>query len=191
MDDRQTKKHRLTAADAITLTRIVCIVPLLFVRVPSPAFFILYSLAGITDVLDGTVARMTKTASHFGAKLDSIADLLFYATMLYRFFPILWQRLPALLWYGVAFVLLVRTAAYLTAALRFGRFASIHTVPNKLTGAAVFFLPYVLALTNGIIYAWIVCALGLISSVEELLIHLLQAEYDPQVRSVLQLCRRK
>ena len=71
-------------------------------------FFIIYSIAGITDVLDGWVARKYGLASSFGAKLDSVADLLFYGTMLIRFFPILYEELPKVIWYVVAGILLIR-----------------------------------------------------------------------------------
>ena len=76
--DRNQDKHRLSIADMITLLRIAGTILLLFFPALSPAFFILYALTGLTDVLDGWIARRTKTASDFGARLDSVADLLFY-----------------------------------------------------------------------------------------------------------------
>ena len=57
---------------------------------PSPMFFAIYALTGLTDVLDGWIARKMGSASQFGAKLDSVADLIFYAVMLIMIFPILW-----------------------------------------------------------------------------------------------------
>ena len=61
----------------ITALRMVGSVCLIFIRPLSPLFFGVYTLAGITDALDGYIARKTHTASAFGAKLDSAADLLF------------------------------------------------------------------------------------------------------------------
>ena len=40
-------------------------------------------------MLDGTIARATNSTSEFGARLDSISDLIFYAVMIVKFFPIL------------------------------------------------------------------------------------------------------
>ena len=42
----------------------------------------IYTFAGLTDVLDGWLARKTGRASEFGARLDSVADLLFYSVLL-------------------------------------------------------------------------------------------------------------
>ena len=59
------------------------------------AVFIVYSVCGVSDVVDGTLARLTGSESSFGAKLDSIADILFYGVMILRLFPLLCQTLNA------------------------------------------------------------------------------------------------
>ena len=40
---------------------------------------LLIGFAGIFDMLDGRVARMTNSASEFGVQLDSLADVISYA----------------------------------------------------------------------------------------------------------------
>lgn len=176
--------HRWNAADTVTALRIVFSLFLPFLPLYSFWFFFVYTLTGLTDVLDGFIARKTGTAGSFGAKLDSIADLVFYSIMLVRFLPTLWQALPRAIWYAVAAVLAVRLAAYLTAAVKYHRFASLHTWLNKVTGAAVFLLPFALAVHWEVPYCIMVCALGLIASAEELWIHLFQKEYDENRKSV-------
>ena len=57
-------------ANIITAIRIVCSIALLFFPGFSPAFYTLDIVAGISDILDGTVARKTGTISEFGSKLD-------------------------------------------------------------------------------------------------------------------------
>ena len=83
MDENQNK-HRLNVADIITFFRIAGTIPLAVLKPLSAEFFCLYALTGLTDVLDGFIARKTKTAGDFGARLDSIADLLFYTVILIR-----------------------------------------------------------------------------------------------------------
>ena len=68
--------HQL--ANTITSIRIICSIALLFCAVLSPFFYVLYILAGLTDIADGWVARKTNTTSEFGAKLDAIADFIFF-----------------------------------------------------------------------------------------------------------------
>ena len=76
MDENQIK-HRLNAADIITLLRIFGTILLLILKPLSVKFFLVSALTGITDVLDGWVARRLKITDDFGAKIDSVADLLF------------------------------------------------------------------------------------------------------------------
>lgn len=69
--------------------RLVSCIPLLFFRALSPGFIIAYIFAGITDMLDGFLARKLDAATPFGAKYDSIADLTFAVICLVRILPIL------------------------------------------------------------------------------------------------------
>ena len=183
---KDTADPRWTCANFVTLLRIAGTLGLIILRPMSPLFFCVYTAAGLTDALDGWLARKTGTASAFGAKLDSIADLLFYAVMLIRLFPVLWRMLPVPLWYAVGGVLLLRLAAYCAAAVKYHRFASLHTWLNKLTGGAVFLLPYMLGFPWGIAFSWAICVLAGVASLEELAIHLRRKTYCADVKSILQ-----
>ena len=108
----------------------------------TPLFITVYTLTGVTDVLDGAIARKYGTTSEQGAKLDSIADLLFYTLILIRIFPIMWVTLPKKIWVMVAAILAVRGVSYGMAAVKYLRFAAMHTYMNKATGLMVFGVPY-------------------------------------------------
>ena len=181
-----TKTHKWNIADTVTSVRMASSLFLLFLPLGSAWFLAVYTLAGLTDALDGWLARKTGTASEFGARLDSVADLLFYGVLLLRLFPVLRQTLPVTIWYAVAAVLLVRLAAYGMAAVKYHRFASLHTWLNKLTGGAVFLLPYVLALSTGVTYSWVLCVLAFAASLEEMAIHLCWKEYRSDRKSIFQ-----
>ena len=178
--------HKWNIADTITSVRMVAAFFLLFLPLGSAAFFAVYTLCGLTDAADGFAARKTGTAGEFGARLDSVADLLFYGIFLLRFFPSVYRTLPMGIWYAVAGILLVRLAAYGTAAVKYKRFSALHTRLNKLTGAAVFLLPYILALPIGVGYAIAVCILAFAASAEELLLHLCGKGYPADRASVFQ-----
>lgn len=177
-------RKTLFSANTITLLRISGTAVLLFLRPFSPAFFVVYTLTGVTDVLDGFVARKTGTASDFGAKLDSVADLLFYGVMLLKIFPVLWHTLPKKIWWGVALVLFLRVCSYTTAAIRYHRFASLHTYLNKLTGASIFCVPYFLPASFGVVYCFGVCVVALLAVIEELTLHLLPHGYGAGRKSI-------
>lgn len=135
-------------------------------------------------MLDGWIARKTKTADNFGARLDSIADMLFYAVMLFRIFPMLWNTLPTDIWYAVAVILILRISAYGIAAVKYRLFASLHTYLNKLTGVGVFIIPFMLAAKYAVVYCRGVCAIAAVAALEELIIHLLNRNYNANTKSI-------
>ena len=76
-------------ANLITSCRILFSLLLFFFPALSPGFYGLYLAAGLSDMLDGFVARRTNTASPLGAKLDSMADIIFLAVCLIKLLPVL------------------------------------------------------------------------------------------------------
>ena len=115
-----------------------------------------------------------------------VADLLFYAVMLFRLFPHLWNTLPGDIWYAVAVILIIRISAYLIAAVKYRLFASVHTYLNKLTGMAVFMVPFLLATAYAVVYCRAVCAVAAAASLEELVIHLIRRYYSANTKSIFQ-----
>ena len=67
---------RVTAADYLTLSRLVMapFVVVLFAKGLDGWALILFGIAGVTDLIDGTVARLFGQSSIGGALLDPIAD---------------------------------------------------------------------------------------------------------------------
>lgn len=68
-----------------------------------PLSCLLFSIAGITDWLDGYLARRWKTESRFGAFLDPVADKLLVATVLIlivEFDATPWLTIPAVIIIG-------------------------------------------------------------------------------------------
>ena len=75
----------------------------------------------------------------------------------------------------------MRVLAYIIAAVKYRRFASLHTYMNKLTGALIFTVPYFFygAAKLGFAISLAVCIVAAIAATEEVLIHLNTKEYDP------------
>ena len=65
------------AANIITGFRIVFSILLLMFPAFSSGFYFMYLAGGITDMIDGAVARKTNSVSSFGSRLDSLADFIF------------------------------------------------------------------------------------------------------------------
>ena len=87
--------------NGITLLRILCSLVLLFCMPLSLPFYVLYTAAGLSDIFDGWIARKTNTASKFGAKLDTFADIVFAAVTLIKLLPILELPVWIIIWVGV------------------------------------------------------------------------------------------
>lgn len=174
----------ITLPNVLTFSRIIGALCLLFVKPLSPAFFIIYSLCGVSDVLDGTIARAAHMVSDIGARLDSIADILFYSVLIFRIFPVLVDVLPIGVWIFAAAVLLLRMVSYIVAAVRYKRFSSLHTYLNKASGFLVFLVPYVISHSFFVGYSLVVCAVAALASLEELLIHL-GGTYDHARKSLI------
>ena len=176
---------KLNIPNCITAARIAGTIVLLFLTPLTSVFFILYTLCGFSDILDGWIARKTNTISEFGAKLDSIADLLFYTVMLLKIAPLLFEKLPGGIWIAVAAVLLVRIVSYVLVAIKHHRFASLHTYLNKLTGIAMFTVPYFIKLPVGTAVCFVVCTIAAVAALEELIIHAKAKNYDENTKSIL------
>ena len=180
-------KKILTLPNCITALRIIgtaCFLPIEPFTVP---FYIIYTVCGLSDIFDGLVARATGATSEFGSKLDSVADLFFYTTMLVKILPRLKSLLPKWVWVLVGILLFMRVVTYTFVALKFKRFASIHTYFNKLTGASIFAVPYFLETGFGVGLCITVCIIAVAAVTEELTIHAFSREYDPDIHSIIEL----
>jgi len=164
----------------ITSLRILGTCGLIFTEALTLQFHILYYLTGITDALDGFIARKFDLTSELGAKLDSIADLFFYGVLFFKVLPVLVDRMPQIFWICFFTVIVVRIASYGVAAFKFHRFASMHTWLNKLTSFGAFFIPLYLTIPGAEDLCNVVCFIGLLASIHELILHLRHSEYTTE-----------
>jgi cardiolipin synthase (CMP-forming) len=83
-DDSSTRLNRFrTAPNLLTLARI-CLAPFLVAAIIEDRFvvsFYLFIAAGLTDALDGTLARLLKQRTMLGQYLDPVADKLLLSTL--------------------------------------------------------------------------------------------------------------
>ena len=133
-------------ANIITGSRIIFSIAILFIHPLSPMFYVLYGAAGLTDMIDGTVARKTNTVSAFGARLDSIADFVFVTVCLFKLLPIL--DIPVWLWIWMGVIALLKVINIISGYVKQKKWIAPHTVMNKITGALCFLLPFTLSFIN-------------------------------------------
>lgn len=161
----------------LTGARVVLTMALLFPAVTGAVLAALYLAAGLTDMLDGWLARRLHAESTFGARLDSAADFFFVAAALFRLWPVAAPGTAVLLWVGG--IALLRLGAALAAKVRFGRFGFLHTRANKYTGLLLFCYPFSLFFTRSQVVLYILCAAATFSAAEELFLELTAKHWDP------------
>lgn len=152
-------------ANIITGSRIIFGIAILFVPTLSPLFYVLYVTAGLTDMIDGTVARKTNTVSAFGTKLDTIADIVFVAVCLIKLLPIL--DIPVWLWIWIAAIALIKVINMISGYVTQKKWIAPHTVMNKVTGALCFLLPLTLSFIDLKYSAIVVCAAATFAAIQE------------------------
>ena len=152
-------------ANTITFFRIAAVIVLLFCPVFSPAFYAFYIAAGLSDMLDGFVARKTDTVSNLGARLDTIADFVLVVVCLIKLLPILSH--PAWLYGWIGIVALIKVVNIISGFAVQKRFTAVHSVMNKATGALLFLLPLMIPVLPLKYSAIVVCALATVAAIQE------------------------
>lgn len=155
-------------ANLITVGRISGVLMLLSVAPFSTSFFVIYFLCGVSDVADGMFARKTGTSSRSGEILDSTADLLLTAVLLYKVIPVL-EWAPWML-YGIGVVAFIRLTALGIGFIKYRTLSSLHTYANKATGFILFAFPFVYRVVGLTAAVIITGGLAGLAALEELVI---------------------
>lgn len=148
----------------------------------SAAFWVCYLCGGLSDLLDGAVARKLKAHSPAGAKLDSIADVVFTAAL--AIVAVGQIQFPAWMWLCAVCIAALRLTSYGIGFIKYHTFASLHTYANKATGALMFEFPILYAVLGLTAMGVLLCAAAVASSVEELIITAKSRQLNRDCRSV-------
>ena len=153
------------AANILTGFRIFGSILLLFFPAFSLNFYIIYLLCGFSDMIDGTVARITNTDSKFGSQLDTIADLIFVAVSLVKLLPAV--RIPQWLWTWGGVIAVIKISNIIWGYVFKKQVSAMHTVMNKVTGLVLFLWPLTLAFAQSLYIAIAVCSVATFSAIQE------------------------
>ena len=122
-------------------------------------------LCGLTDVMDGIVARKTNTVSDFGAKLDTGADFIFVVVLLTKILSVI--DVPVWLWIWVIAIAGIKIGNVIYGFIYRGRFMVEHTIMNKVTGILLFLLPLTVFLIEMKYSVMAVCSIATFSAIQE------------------------
>lgn len=93
-------------------------------------------------MLDGAIARIFKSNSEFGARLDTFADIIFIAVCCVKILPLM--KFPLWLWIWIAVIAIIKVYNILWGLISNKRIIAIHSIMNKTTGILLFLLPLTL-----------------------------------------------
>jgi CDP-diacylglycerol--glycerol-3-phosphate 3-phosphatidyltransferase len=146
-------------------------------------FLVLYLLCGISDFIDGYIARKTNTETVLGAKLDSIADMMMFAAVLSFIFLRFGKDSFVFIPFFIV-IAVVRGLNLVFAGVKYHSFVLLHTYGNKITGILVFIVPLYFLLFHSTGFVWVVLWIAFFSSVEEGVIHFVSKNVDRDRKSI-------
>ena len=152
-------------ANILTGCRIFGSILLLFFPAFSLAFYITYLLCGLSDMIDGTIARKTNSASKVGSQQDTIADCIFVAVSLCKLLPAI--HLPGWLWIWGGVIAVIKISNITWGAVSKKQLISLHTIMNKVTGLLLFLLPLTLSFVELKYSSIPVCSIATFSAIQE------------------------
>ena len=155
-------------ANCITVSRILFSLAMLLFPPSSVPFAALYVLCGVTDVLDGFLARKLHTESKTGEMLDSAADLLFTVVYAVKILPLL--NIPLWIRIWTAIIAATKITGILFASRKAQKLLIGHSFGNKLTGLLLFLLPISICAADVKYGAILVCITATVTVVKEMAI---------------------
>ena len=152
-------------ANIITSRRLLGSIGLLFCPVYSACFYGLYIFCGLTDMVDGTIARKMGAISEFGAKLDTVADFLFVIASFVKLVPVI--RIPVWIWVWTAVIAVVKLVNLVWGFTQMKQMPSLHIIANKATGLCLFLLPLTISFVELRYTVPVVCIIATIAAIQE------------------------
>ncbi|MCR4723322.1 MAG: CDP-alcohol phosphatidyltransferase family protein [Eubacteriales bacterium] len=125
----------------------------------------LYIIAGISDMIDGAVARRTNTVSEFGSTLDTAADIVFTAVCLIKLLPVM--NIPVWLYIWIAIIAVIKMANIAAGFIRQKRFISVHSTMNRVTGGLLFVYSLTLPFIDLRFSTEVVCMVASVAAIQE------------------------
>lgn len=169
----------------LSFIRIIFSLLLFFTKPLSYLFFIIYLICSISDVLDGYVARKYNLVTDFGAKLDSIADMPMFLSLIIVLLPVLNFTLE--IYVLILIIVILKIASAIYCYIKFEKLSTIHSYLNKITGLLIILIPVLLIFAPSENLIAIICIIATIAAIEEFLIIRYSQYLDINCESIIKL----
>lgn len=152
-------------ANYISISRIIMSIILIITKTFSIPFYILYIYCGLSDMLDGFLARKYKITSEIGAKIDSIADIVFVLVSIVKILPVLNLSKVIYIW-GIV-IAMIKICNVICGYVYYKKLTLPHTIMNKITGFVLFITPLIIQYIDLVIIEIFICVLATFSAIQE------------------------
>ena len=116
-------------------------------------------------MIDGTIARKTKSVSELGARLDTVADSAFVAVCFVKILPLM--EFPTWLWNWIVIIAIIKIGNVVWGLICNKKLVSMHTILNKVTGFLLFLFPFTLRFIEPMYSSAVVCFMATLSVINE------------------------
>ena len=116
-------------------------------------------------MIDGFIARKTKSVTALGAKLDSFADLIFVVAAFSKLLPAI--NIPIWLWMWIGVIVVIRIVNLVSGFVKRGEFFAQHTVMNKIAGFVLFLLPLTISFIDLKFSGVVACVVATFAAIQE------------------------
>ena len=152
-------------ANYISISRIILSILLIIAKTFSIPFYIIYIYCGLSDMLDGFLARKFKTTSEKGAKIDSIADMIFVFVSILKIIPFIEISVAIYIW--IIIIVLIKVFNIILGYIQYKKLTLLHTVANKITGLILFVIHLIIGFIDIKILEILICSIATFSAIQE------------------------
>ena len=170
-------------ANYLTFSRIILsIILLTFFNEVNVTFLIIFAIAELTDMVDGTIARKTNSVSLTGSLLDTIADILLASNIFKIVLNVNALQGNLLIWFIV--IVIIALLAPLISRIKFKETYFVHSISSKILGGVICLIPldvYFDGIGRYLIFCLIIFSFSMI---ENLLIVIISKRPDSDSKSL-------
>ena len=116
-------------------------------------------------MLDGFFARKYKITSQFGAKIDSIADMIFVFVSVLKIISFIKTSIIIYIW--IIIIVLIKIFNIIFGYIKYKKLTLLHSVANKITGFVLFILTLIIEFIDIKIIATLICGIATFSAIQE------------------------
>lgn len=184
------KTNIVTFPNILSILRIILSPFIFFTKDNKFILFCLLIIIGLTDVLDGYIARKYKSQTIIGAWLDSIADFVFFVLLAVYAAIFEWNIIERVKYLIIAIAAL-KLFAIITGYIKYKKLGFLHTFGNKISGLLIFIGFCLFLLLDITIILDIGILFSIICSLEELIITITGKEYNENIKGIWEIGKLK